>query len=546
MPALNIFNKDIVLPNYEYSDKYWPILSKIVYDEIGNKENKDPDIVQQLLKKCFVNLCSILDLKISEQKKASFYIFCQKIHEDSIEVWSRNNKENSLGEIEEDFAASRRVLKIILEQSCKLDLIGAANFYEEIEANLNEYTEYLEELLYIGTWCYTLSEFISRSQLFSSSIGLIIKDHELNILTYQPFPALFEFLFYEIQKHNSEQVVSDSIIGFKELLLNEFEVDYNILSSFINEQLVDPKFRFGLLKINELIDDIHKRYDYNKEFTTDFYKGLTIDKNNSLNVENCFLQNQHENRHVFRPILQLNIDNVNYHMIGYNKWVESLTLLTTNSFPFGLFPLEWKQYQSIRDFVNLIDNTHDKLLENPIIKLLEENKRKFDFNIESFEQLKGNNINIKDTVGDIDILFLDEKYKMLYVCECKHNRSRYDLNNWKRDYSNFRNKYESQLKRKVDWVNQNISIVENHLKKKYQEKFDINLENFEVMGIFIINAPTVYMFNGNYRAFTISDIRELLAEQYVDIKFEFVNESSGKKLFIEHPYFDNLEKKLKE
>ncbi len=526
MPALNIFNKDIVLPNYEYSDKYWPILSKIVYEEIGDKEIKEPELVQILLKKCFVNLCSILELKISEQKKASFYIFCQKIHEDSIEVWSKNVKGNSLGGIEEDFAASRRVSKIILEQSCKLDLVGAPNFYKEIEVNLEQYTEYLEELLYIGTWCYTISEFISRSQLFPSSTGLIIKENELNILTYQPFPELFKFLFYEIQKHNSEVVVSDSIIRFKELLLNEFGVDYNILSLFINQQLVDPKYRFGLLKINNLIDDIHKEYDYNKEFTANFYKGLTIDKNNSLSVENCFLQNQHENRHVFRPILQLNIDNAIYHMIGYNKWVESLTLLSTNSFPFGLYPSEWKKYQLIRDFVNHIDNTHVKLLENPVIELLEENNRKFDFNIESFEQLKGNNINIKNTVGDIDILFLDEKFKIVYVCECKHNRSRYDLNNWKRDYSNFKEKYEHQLKRKVDWVNQNINIVKNHLKKKYPEQFDIDVENFEVKGIFIINAPTVYMFNGNYRAFTISDIRDLLEEQFVDIKFEFINESS--------------------
>jgi hypothetical protein len=546
MPILNVFEKKVILPNYDYSEKYWPIVSEIVFAEIGETELKEPTQVQDLLKKCFAKLCAILEQKISEQKKASFYIFCQYLHEDSIEIWEEQINGNELGDIEEDFAASRRILKIILEQSCKINLVGTPNFYNEIQANIDSYTEYLEELLYIGSWCYILSEFISRSQLFPSSIGLKYEDGRLSILPYQPFSELFKFVFEEKDKHNSDIELSDSIHGFIKLLKDEFSVDYNNLSSFVNRQIENPIYRFGLNNINSIIEELHSELKYDKKFSTIFYNGLKINKYNCLSIEDCFLKNQHENRHVFRPILELFIDGETYHMIGRNKWSESLTLLSTNSFPFGHFPTEWTVYRSIKDFVNEIDNTHDKILEDPIKDLLKKANRIFDYNIESFSQPKTNNINIKNTVGDIDILFLDEKYKIIYVCECKHNRSRFDLNNWKRDYSNFKSKYENQLERKTNWVKDNTVVLENHLKLKYPERTDLDISQFETRGIFIINAPTIYMFNGKYRAFTITDIKDLLNEQYVDITFKFTYESSGKTIFVEYPYFDNLEKRLKE
>jgi hypothetical protein len=48
------------------------------------------------------------------------------------------------------------------------------------------------------------------------------------------------------------------------------------------------------------------------------------------------------------------------------------------------------------------------------------------------------------------------------------------------------------------------------------------------------------MYNGKYRAMTITDINDLLNRQYTDLKFEFTNENSGEKTLIEYPYFDNV------
>jgi len=305
MPVLQVLDKMIILPNYDYSEKYWPIISEIAIKIIGEKEVKDAPIVQNVLKECFTKLCSILDQKIAEETRASFYIFCQNFHEDSIEIWRDQVNGLDLSEVGEDFAASRRILKIILEQSCKLDLKGVPVFYDEIQRNLETYTEYLEELLYIGTWSHVLSEYISRSQLFPRSIGVIVKEGKLEILTYQPFPELFKFIFHEMQKSKSDVALSNSIFGFKELLENNFQVNYDALTSFLNQQIQNPSYRYGLVKLNEIIEVIHKEFGYDLDFIKTFFDGLTVNSSNSLSIEECLLKNQHENRHVYRPILEL-------------------------------------------------------------------------------------------------------------------------------------------------------------------------------------------------------------------------------------------------
>ena len=545
MGIIRTHNKQVVLANSEYKDKYWPILSKLVFEKFGNKEINESNLVQEILKECFSILCEIFEEKLSEENRASFYLFCHNLHEDSIDLWQLQIQNVPLNINEEDFASSRRVLKIILEQSTKLDLVGAPNFFYEMRDNLQVYVALLEELLYIGSWCIVISENTARSQLFDTSTGIQVIDDELNILTHQPYPELFKYIFYDMPRHNSKVALSDSMIEFKQIVEDNYGVKYDDLASFINQQLQSSTYRLGLTKIKYLKSNIIKELKCDENFINDFYAGLTVNRDNCLSIEKCFFNNQSEFRFTYRPILELNVDGEIYNLIGYNKWLESMSLLSTNAFPFGLYPTEWTRHQKIKEFVQKTDNTHDKILEDPIVQVLNEKSFFNDSSVESLKQPTGQNINIKNSIGDIDIMFIDVDYEIIYVCECKHNRSRHDMNNWRRDYSNFKEKYENQLERKVDWVNQNKNIVETHFQQIYAEDFKVKLAHYEVRGIFIINAPTVYMYNGKYRAMTITDINNLLERNYTDVKFEFTNESNGEVTLIEYPYFDNVKSKLR-
>ena len=220
-------------------------------------------------------------------------------------------------------------------------------------------------------------------------------------------------------------------------------------------------------------------------------------------------------------------------------------LLSTNCFPFGLFPEEWKSNVDLKKFIEKIDNTHDKILQEPIINKLIGKSFPYEIDIKSFQTLKKQFININSSVGDIDILFLDTENKIIYICECKHNRSRFDYNNWKRDYANFQEKYEKQLERKVNWASQNIKIIEIHFKLRKENPInDIDLSMFSLEGIFIINAPTLYMFNSKYKCYTIYDFSKIMNNEQVFMDFHLSVEDRNKTYIIKHPYFDNIEKTI--
>ncbi len=545
MAIINIHGKQTILPDYNYSEKYWPILSELVYQKVKDNEIKEQSQVDSILKECFTKLCSIFSTKINEQTKASFFIFCHHLHEESIDLYQMQLANISLDIDEHDFSRTRRVLKIILEQCTRLELTGTINFKTEAESCLKEYCTTLEELLYIGTWCITLSEYIARNQLFSNSIGLKVDKTELNILTYQPYTALYEFVNEDIPKHSSDVVIMDSITEFKTILQDNLNVNYDALSAFLNEQLQHPEYRFGTVMIDDFINLVVEKLSYPASFVKDFYLGLTVSRNNVLSIENCILNNQNGNRYIYRPILEIRIDGQIYNLIGYNKWLESFMTLTTNSLPFGMYPIEWQKYLEIKKFVNALENRHDNVLIEPITELLKKSSFPFDTNVKSFQETKGKSINIERTIGDIDILFIDNRYDIIYVCECKHNRSRFDMNNWKRDYSNFKVKYESQLERKVEWVTFNKELIESHFRIKMGTLFPTSIHEYMIRGIFIINAPTIYMYNGKFRAFTIKDIKALLEDKYTAISFLFKHENTEEEILVDHPYFDNLNEHFK-
>lgn len=542
MPIHHVENLLMVSPDFSLKEKYWVMLTSYVREHYGEKEIKEHTVVQQVLKECFQILNEEFMGLIKNENKASFYLYVHNFHENSIDLWLRQIRGVSLTINEEDFAATRRILKIVLEQSCGLELVASPNFGQEMHSNRFVFLNLLEELLYLGYWAIGLSEYIARSQLFPNAIGIKIEKDELNILFYQPYSHLFDFVHQDLSRHNNSIVIYNTIIEFKTVLLEHLGIDYDVVASFFNEH---PHYRLGVLKLDQLLNILVDEYDYDRNNLFDFFAGLTVSRENYLCFEDCILRNQDINRYVYRPILKLKIDNQDYCIIGKNKWSESLTLLSTNAMPFGICPEEWLKHKAIKKFITNIGNNHDKILENPIIEMLQNKNIKFDNNLKSISKRVGNNVKIENQgIGEIDIMFIDEDNEIIYVVECKHNRSRFDMFNWKRDYSNFKDKYERQLENKVNWVIANRELVEDHFVVKYGAN-DLNLSNYAVRGIFAINAPTVYMHNGKYIALTLHDINDLIRGNYETISFLFTNEDDGTQVLIRHPYFDNLDEYVK-
>lgn len=536
MPIANSNGFNIITPDYNYSKKYWPLVTEYVKNQYQNIEITDAPTVQSVLKECF----KIFELQfmnlIEGQRNASYYMFVHSFHENSCELWF--NQINGIEHNIDELAIIRRVFKIILEQSCGLVLNNAISFNNEMVLKRGEYTLLTEELLYIGNWAITLSDFIAKSQLFPNSIGLQVIGNDLNILTYSPGKYVFDYIEKDIPKHNEYVVVSNNLNELKSIW-NNIGVDYNVLASYHTPS-------GGLLVAEDFINQISEKHNYDKRIVQSFYGGLTVSKTNKLSFEDCIIRNQDINRYIYRAILKLNIENVDYYIIGKNKFREGLIVMSYNALPFGFCPDEWAEHEEIKGFVKILKHDHDKTLEDPAVKALTDNNLCYDRNINSLKTLnKSQNISLLfKGMGEIDILYIDTAHKTVYVCECKHNRSRFDMFNWRRDYVNFKEIYEQKLSNKTTWVEKNLSKIFTHMEITYGVVFETK-EEYKVEGIFLINAPTIYMYDSLFETFTLFAFNKLVEGSYSSIEFVFEDEVTGDVINVKQPYFTNLTKALK-
>lgn len=143
----------------------------------------------------------------------------------------------------------RRVLKIILEQVCKINLIGTPNFSEEIAQNLKEYDRIIEELLYVGYWSIGLADYIATSQLFPDSVGIQIENGDLEILKYPPYHQFIDFYLHDLSDHDGDVVIQNTIIGLKSLLHDDLGLDYDNLTAIIPRDFNDSHNRYAIIRL---------------------------------------------------------------------------------------------------------------------------------------------------------------------------------------------------------------------------------------------------------------------------------------------------------
>lgn len=529
----------IILPEFHYSEKYWSAISTELYESHGNGfiKSNDKEIV---LKKVFKYFEDEFLRLISKQTKASFYLYVSSLHENSLEVWKMQLDGYKLSCSETDFVVSRRFLKIILEQSASLSLTASPSFINEIIANRVEYQIFLEELLYLGYQAFIVSDYIARLQLFPNSILVNIVNKELEISTQPIYDVIFKYVEQDMPKHNDKVEIINIIDELRDEWLKHFHFDFKKVGAIVNFQIKEIGYRASFIDYNKWVNDIVKEFSCDHQIIKCFLDGLTISAKNYLSFEDCILRSQDERRFMFRPILLYNIDGEYRCHIGMNKWSESFMMLSTNSLPFGSFPSEWTTLPLIKTYMLRLQNNHDKLLENPAVEIIKRNSLLYDRNVKSLKISKQQSISlIKKDIGELDLLIINEKLKKILVVECKFNRSRMEYFNWRRDYINFKGTYEKKLENKVQFISKHTNEVLRHFENLHSTNIS-EKENYEVEGVFLINAPTLYMYDSQFTTATLTTFEAIITGKYFQPKLLF--EKDGKKITIDHPYFINAEK----
>jgi len=542
MPRVKIDNKIVISYDFTAKEKYWPSLSNHLIEKHGNGHFKDHEKVEQILIDGFDFLVENFKRLIETEKRLTFFLYIFWLHEQSIKIYIKTLSGFKLGTISKsEFAKYRRILKLVLEQGCDIDLEwGKFPTGQEVLSM----DEKIQELLYLGTWMYGFADTIAFQKMVEECHEVYFDEEDLLVVDWQyhygkTYNQLFPMLVEDYAKGTFDE---EAIHELKETIEKCFSIDYDFAGGIIFEikkhhsphepdlQTIEPH----ILPLN-----LVNQSEIPKDLAEKFYNGLALSRKNKLPIEQVILKPYSTQRYMFRPILIYSIGGEDRALVGQEKFAESMMVLATNAIHWNAMFCEWLELRCIQFFITKKSNEHDKILEDKIEEIVKTKGLLYCRNIKSFKQPSKSNIRIdNELAGEIDLIVVNLNINKVFVADAKYNRARYEAVGYRNDYTNFIKSYEPKLSKKIDWIKNNLPILQEHLKIIYN-RIDIDLTGFEVNGIFIINTPTFYMFNGAYKAITLKQIGDFLEGkyEYPDLCIIDANGEEEMIKMVQHPYF---------
>lgn len=535
MPYKKEFGYNLIDWGNRSRQKYWVILSTSIIKEFGEDKHKNVDIVNKILKFSIDKLINLFNQILINQKDVNFYKYVLKNSDNYFKVLLESESASNLKVMDyEIFVSNRKVLKLILEQTCRFKLkkktvLSLSPF--------NEYEEILEDLLYIGSWIYHFADKISLTKFNRDFWEISFDKDKLLIIKskHEVYPLLIELAKNESTTQYKQAInnaTPDAINELKQEITNNF-VDYdcffNIIKN-IQEHFLKNDIQYIETKDSSMVDIEYgiieknlKNQGFEPEKIDNFISGLTLSNENQQNILDVVIRPHKIDRFHYRPLLKVEINNEIRIITSIQKILESMIMLRMNALPYGNASNEWQLNTSFNNFIERIKKERGDSLEEKGVKILSSLDFIYDNTVTDLKKRNNQNISlINDKCGEIDLLYIDHTTKKIIVADCKLLKMRTESVGYNMDLSKFKEDIEPQMDKKVKYLMNNISLVEEHfyiLKSKMQ----IDLTDYQVEGIIIINTPTLYMyFNSKYKILTLSMFYDFLVgnNPFKDIKMK--------------------------
>lgn len=550
MRRFNIKHLSIYKGTKDPERKYREELSKLLIDKFGEGPYSEQEKVREVISFCYEYFCKQFLKICHSETSVRFYQFILSQHEQAIEAaFFAKTHHYPEGINEEYVAVYRRILKWILEQACDIKLHNQENADAVF---LNRATTLLNELVFLGDMMFTCANLYSEQDMIEDVAEIIFEDG-LYVMKHKHH---YDFIIQDIQSsygiHSIKHVVEEKAVeNLQEAIENCFGINYAYLTTVIqeihkiNEKKGGQYCGFGW---ESLPLSVNSMFDADAEQARMLYRGLTLSRDNKLPLFDLVSKPQTMYRYLYRPILIWNIEGEDFAIVAMNGFRESIIQLTTNAIPWGKAPDEWMQNECFKKYVHSKEDDHDKWLDDEVQKRLEDAGLHFFRNITSISSKSGAISLNKKEVGEIDFVVINHEQKKIFVADCKHLQGRYDMITQRNDYSNFtkgKKPYNKQIENKVKWVHDNLESLNYHYIKVYGTD-NPEILTYRIEGIFIINTPTFYMFNSDYRIYTVDVVVDVIKGNLVDPEKLIVVEDEEQTLTfkIKYPYFKKPEYKL--
>lgn len=539
MAKLNLENHLVFTYEYDpYRELYWYSLSRNVTEKFGNGDIIEIEKVDECLTFCFNFFVGEFEKIIREIPNFKFICYLFKLHEDSMELMlkERDKKLDLFSIIDEyDFARYRRILKISLEQFCKIDLNwGVIN--QDI---VSQFDDAIQKLFYLGTWLYSIADIIADHRMLNGAYYITFEDEQIVFNWKNYFGKLKNHLLQQFSKGFETGVFDENgTVELRAIIESSFNVKYDLIFGLpFHIKKHHSNSICQTIEYKILLENLKLQYPQNSEIELkNIIEGLVLSKDNVLSLNDTILKPYSTDRFLFRPYLVYNVENDLRLLTSENKFAESMYVLSTNAIQWNTLNKEWLTNKSMKKYITRKGNEHDKLLEVKIEELLLINNIKYARNLKSFKTLSASNINIDNQIcGEIDFIIIDSIRKEIIIADSKYNKARFESVGYRQDFTNFNKKYETQLSKKIEYISQNKEVVQIHFNKIFSN-FNESILEYNVIGMFIINTPTFYMFCSPYLTIDKHNFEKYILgnEVYPEISLEY---EQNKIVKFNYPYF---------
>jgi len=536
MAKIQIDNSLVFTYEYDpYKEIYWDSLTGKIQAKYGDQMFDDYHLVDKCLNECFNFFVREIEEILSKISNFKFFCYVFKLHEDSLKLMIKErSKQIDLFRTinESDFAAYRRILKVTLEQGSLNDL----EWGEISEELIIEFDKTIHRLFYLGSWVYNIADNIAYHRMLNGAYYIMFEDGDLVIHWKNNYGALLTHLMKHFSKGYETDVVDGS--GTSELRA-ELEMCYGIEYDLAFGMVFELKRHYSsnlcqTLAPAILAQNLIANFQGLGQHEADaLYAGLILSRNNCLSLTETILKPYSTERFLFRPYLVYTINNEPRLLTSEEKFAESMYVLTTNAIQWNTLSPEWESNRCMKNYKTRKGDEHDKHLEDKMQAILLKKRVPFARNVKSFLTNSSQNLNIDNSeCGEIDFIIIDLTRNKIIVADSKYNKARYEAVGYRQDYTNFTKKNVPQLTRKIKWIAANLSVVDVHFKKLYPN-LNRDLTKLEVIGLFLINTPTFYMFCSDYLTIASNYFEEYISGEdiYPEITIEI-----AKGIFKKYPY----------
>lgn len=544
MKECKIRNLIIYKGDYSSEAKYRPELSKLLIEHLGDGPYSNHEIVRKAITFSYNYFCDKFIELCNSETSLRFYQLILFQHEQSTELALLVNVEEYPHEISGDYIpVYRRVLKWILEQACDIALHN-----QEIHDDkfVKRAKEKLNELYFLGRMIFTDATLYAEQDMIEDVAE--VKFDKDNYYTFD-HKHHYDFIIQKITENNSihaiKHVVDKSPVeDLKQIIESCFGLKYEYLTTVIqkiHELNKDKGGQYCGFDWEYLPMNVKLMFSSDYQKARELFTGLTLDRNNKLKLQELACRPQTMFRYLYRPITIWNVEGKDFAFIGLNGFTECIIQLVTNAIPWGKAPIEWMRNKCFKDYVHLKEDQHDKWLDDEVEKKLREINLPFHRNVSNINTKNGYLSLIQKDVGEIDFIIINHDQKKIYISDNKHLQSRYDMMNQKNDFSNFtkdKGGYNNQISNKVKWVEDNLDNLNYHHKDIYGDS-EPSIIYYKVEGIFIINTPTFYMYNSDYRIYTVDIFAQKITGKLADPELVVTINTEGvlTTLTVKYPYF---------